>query len=203
MKHFILKSLTLGLGIVYLGTGNAALDIYSDLDSDSAYDSVFNVTPGSTFKVSVYAQEDGLHGGLTSYAVEVNLDAPLKVEGANEALQLANLESNVQWDLPETKSVTPNLEIIDGTFFGAYNGAVHLFDMMLEAPNLPGIYNISFKNVEPDATFDGFAGFDGFVYDSTNLFQATQITVVPVPAALPLFATALAGLGWQVRRRRS
>jgi hypothetical protein len=202
MKHFILKSLVVALGIFHLSTGQASLSIFSDASGDKAYDSIVNTTPGALLKLSVYATEDGAHGGLSSYGVEIGLDPTLKIAGASDALQLANLVSNAQWDLPEGKSVTPKIEIIDGSFFSTYTGTVHLFDITLEAPGVAGSYTVSFKNVEPDDTFDGFVGFDGFVYDPSNIFNSTEINVVPIPGALPLFATALAGLGWQIRRRR-
>ncbi len=201
MKHIILKSLALTLGLFHLGVGQASLTLFADADGDSSYDAAVNATPGSNFKLSIFAKEDGLHGGLSSYGIEVNLDPSLKVAGANDALQLANIVSNAQWDLPEVKSVAPKLEVIDGSFFNAASGIVHLFDITLVAPNAAGSYAITFKNVEPDATFDGFVGFDGFVYDPSNIFQSTQINVVPIPGALPLFASALAGFGWQLRRR--
>jgi hypothetical protein len=201
MKHLLLKSLVMATGIFQVGVGHAALSIFADANGDSSYDSILNVTPGAIFKLTVFAAEDGLHGGLTSYALEVGLDAGLSVSGANDAAKLASLVSHVQWDLPDSKSLAP-LEVVDGSFFNNYSGTVQLFEMNLQAPGASGTYNVSFKNVEPDDTFDGFVGFDGFVYDATNIFQSTQIHVVPVPGALPLFASALVGLGWNIRRRR-
>jgi hypothetical protein len=203
MKQFILNSLTLALGLFHLSTGNASLSVFADADGDGVYDSIFNTTPGAVFKLSVYANEDGLHEGLTSYGINVDLDSPLKIAGASANDQLANITSASQWDLPESKSITSTIEVIDGSFFDSFSGLVHLFDMTLLAPNTPGSYNVSFKNVEPDLTFDGFVGFDGFVYDPTITFETTQIKVVPIPAALPLFASALFGLSWQLRRRTS
>ena len=201
MKHMLLKSLVLATGIFQVGVGHAALSIFADGNGDSSYDAILNVTPGSIFKLSVYATEDGLHGGLTSYALEVGLDAGLSISGANDAAKLASLVSHGQWDLPDSKSLAP-LEVVDGTFFNNYSGTVQLFEMTLQAPVATGSYTVSFKNVEPDDTFDGFVGFDGYVYDAGNIFQSTQIQVVPVPGALPLFASALVGLGAMVRNRR-
>ena len=86
MKHLILKSLALTLGIFHLTTGNASLTIFSDATGDGNYDATFNTTPGAIFKLSVFAKEDGLHSGLSSYALEVGLDPALKIAGANRQL---------------------------------------------------------------------------------------------------------------------
>jgi hypothetical protein len=188
-------------GTLFATTSNAALLVFADVNGDANHDAIYDATPGATFSVSVYATEDGLHGGLASYGTEVVLASPLSIAGATPADQLANINSDVKWDLPEGKTVGPKIEVIDGSFFNSYTGTVHLFDMKLTAPTEPGSYMLSFKNVEPDATFDGFVGFsDGYVYDSEAVFQATQVNVVPLPAGLPLFVSALVGLAWRVRR---
>jgi hypothetical protein len=41
-----------------------------------------------------------------------------------------------------------------------------------------------------------------FAYDNQEFF-VQELVVMPAPAALPLFACAIAGLGWAARRRRS
>lgn len=202
MKRLISTSMVAIGSALFFGTSQAALSVFADLNSDSIHDATYLAAPGSVFSISVYALEDGAHGGLSSYGVEVLLTPTLVAAGANPAAQLANIGSDGQWDLPESKSVAPAVEIIDGSIFNSFSGLVHLFDFKLQAPNLPGTYTISFKNVEPDNTFDGFVGFDGFVYDPTTSFASTAVSVVPLPLTLPLMASALAGLGWAVRRRK-
>ena len=201
MKRLICSSMIVIGGALFLSTSQAALTVFADLNGDSAHDAAYLAAPGSVFSVSVYALEDGLHGGLSSYGVQALLTPTLAVTGATPVAQLANIISDGQWDLPESKTTTPGVEIIDGSIFSTFSGLVHLFDIKLQAPSVAGSYTISFKNVEPDDTFDGFVGFDGFVYDATTSFASTAVTVVPVPLALPLMASALAGLGWSVRRR--
>lgn len=202
MKRLISISMIAICSALFLSTSHAALTVFADLNGDSAHDATYSTTPGSIFSVSVYALEDGLHGGLSSYGVQVLLTPTLAVAGATPVAQLANIISDGQWDLPESKATAPGVEVIDGSIFNTFSGLVHLFDIKLEAPNVAGTYTVSFKNVEPDDTFDGFVGFDGFVYDATTTFAATSITVVPVPLGLPLMASALAGLGWMVQRRK-
>ena len=201
-KWFMVIAGTLFAGTLFMSTGNAALVVYADVNGDKVYDPSLVTMPGSTFTVSLFATEDGLHGGLTSYGVGTTLTPNLKILGASPAQQIANIVSDAQWDFPEVKTVSPSIEVIDVAFSDTFSGTVHLFDMTLEAPNAPGSYSISFKNVEPDITFDGFVGFDGFVYDPSIVFEITQVNVVPIPAALPLFTSALFGLAWWTRRRQ-
>lgn len=199
-RLFSIYLLAIGSAL-FLNTSHAALTVFADLNGDSAHDAAYSTLPGSIFTVAVYAQEDGLHGGLSSYGVQLLLSPTLVVAGATAVDQRANITSDGQWDLPESKAVVPDVEVIDGSIFNTFSGLVHLFDIILEAPNVAGTYTISFKNVEPDDTFDGFVGFDGFVYDPSTTFAATSVSVVPVPLSLPLLVSALAGLGWTVRRR--
>ena len=203
MKLPISKCLVVSAGTLVMGAANAALTVYADANGDTIHDAALNAAPGSTFTVSLYALDDGLHGGLASYAVEIGLTPTLKILGADATAQLSNITSGAHWDLPESKSVSPTIEVIDGSLFSSFSGTVHLFDMTLDTPAAPGAYTISIKNVEPDSTFDGFVGFDGYVYDPTILFETTVVTAVPVPAALSLFASALAGLAWGARRRQA
>ena len=188
--------------VLFFSTSHAALTVFADLNGDAAHDATYSTSPGSIFTVSVYAQEDGLHGGLSSFGVQVLMTPTLAVAGATTVEQLANIISDAQWDLPESKAVAPGVEVIDGSIFNTFSGLVHLFDIKLAAPNVAGNYTITFKNVEPDATFDGFVGFDGFIYDATTDFASTSVNVVPVPMSLPLLVSALTGLGWLTRRRR-
>ena len=183
------------------GPAAAALSVYADFNGDTAHDAAASVAPGAAITMRVYALEDGLHGGLTSYGLEMSLQATLAIDGVDAAAQLANIVSHPQWDLPESKSVSP-IEVVDGSLLSAYSGTVHLFDATLRAPVAPGTYTVSFKNVEPDATFDGFVGSDGFVYDPSNVFSSSVITVVPEPATGGLLALGIATLGWMRRRSR-
>jgi hypothetical protein len=202
MKRLISNIIVAISSTLFLSTSQAALSVFADLDGDFVHDTTHAVAAGSVFSVSVYAQEDGLHGGLSTYGLQTHLSPTLAVAGATPVDQLANIISGGQWDLPESKAVAPAIEVIDGSIFSSFSGLVHLFDIKLQAPNVSGTYIISFSNVEPDITFDSFVGLDGFVYDATASFAATEVRVVPLPLSLPLLASALAGLGWAAKRRR-
>ena len=201
MNYLVRQCLVAGAAVLGLGHADAALKIYADLDGDGLHDASASMLPGASFSMAVYALEDGAHGGLTSYGLQVLLPAGLSIAGATDAAKLASIVSDPIWDLPETKTVSPAIDVIDGTFFGAYTGALHLFSVGLVAPLTPGPYAVSFKNVEPDATFDGFVGFDGFVYDASNVFDPSVITVVPEPASAALMSLGVAALALGWRRR--
>jgi hypothetical protein len=60
-----------------------------------------------------------------------------------------------------------------------------------------GTYTVS-------ATLSGYFSDDPNLYDfnSDAVVSITQVSGVPIPAAFPLFATALGGLGWLACKRR-
>lgn len=201
MKTLYGLSIAGAAALLACGSANAALSIYADFNGDSVHDAATSVAPGTAFTMQLYALDDGLHGGLTSYGIEVMLPAMLVIDGVGAAAQMASIVSDLHWDLPESKSVSP-IEVIDASLFSTFSGMVHLADMTLRAPITPGTYTVSFKNVEPDLTFDGFVGFDGFVYDPSNDFKSSVITVVPEPTISGLLALGIAALGWMSRQRR-
>ncbi len=201
MKTFLGLSITWAAALLACNSANAALGIYADFNGDSAHDATTSIAPGTAFTMRLFALEDGLHGGLTSYGIELMLEPTLAIDGVGAAAQLANIVSDPLWDLPESKSVAP-VEVIDGSLFTPFSGVVHLANVTLRAPVTPGMYTVSFKNIEPDLTFDGFVGFDGFVYDPSNDFKSSVVTVVPEPATAGMLALGIAMLGWMRRRRR-
>ena len=63
-----------------------------------------------------------------------------------------------------------------------------------------GSFKVSIASDGESRPFDPF----NFGFDTSDQIEFTQATtsVVPLPAALPLFASGLAGLGWLSRRRK-
>ena len=53
------------------------------------HDAATSVAPGTAFTMQLYALDDGLHGGLTSYGIEVMLPAMLVIDGVGAAAQMA------------------------------------------------------------------------------------------------------------------
>jgi hypothetical protein len=78
-----------------------------------------------------------------------------------------------------------------------------LFSLVSAAPtSLAGLIAFLGANLDPQGFFsDGTLG-DGVDYQITGFSAAYTTAVTPVPAALPLFASALLGLGGVAWRRR-
>ena len=83
---------------------------------------------------------------------------------------------------------------------GGGSGGTPLFTLnwaTLWGPNLLTALDV---NVLADLTDMGYAGNAQWEQNVANFLGPTS--AVPLPAALPLFASGLVGLGWLSRRRR-
>ena len=81
-----------------------------------------------------------------------------------------------------------------------------VFQMMVSGPGCVGTcdtwFNVLFQDANNMALNLTGTTFSFMQAAQNPEFYVSAVTTVPVPAALPLFASGLAGLGWLSRRRR-
>ena len=201
----MIKQMTTSIVLVTLGLFTApvaALTVFVDLDGDMLYDSQGTFVPGDIFTASIYADVDNAHGGLVGFGVSMTFDEPpISVNAVPD--QLSNIMIDPQWNFIPTKSVGVGVLTAAGSsLFGSFVGpSVHLFDATFVAI-ADGISVLTMT--DEILGFRDFAGLDGFDYDASGelSFLSTEIKVVPVPPALVLFGSGLAGLFLGARRRR-
>lgn len=196
MTTRIASCLVLVGALIAAPSGNA-LTVFADFDGDKVHDGAISVANAAPFVLSFYAEVDNAHGGLTGYGVELSYgEPPIGVVAP------ADVVSDGQWTLPETVSVASgSVEAFDGDLFGSFTGTVHLFDVTFAAL-APGTTTMNIGNIHPALPlFDGFAGFDGFVYDAEVSFQPTVVTVVPEPGVLVLLSLGVLGFSCLAKLR--
>jgi len=103
-------------------------------------------------------------------------------------------------------SLTPTLDGLFEAGGGSGDGVFNIYTVVLTdfAALADGSVTIALDLMGPGLVPDLFGG--GFAETTTNganlIFSTLTVTTVPIPAALPLFLTALFGLGVIRRRRR-
>jgi len=187
IKLFLISLLTL------FAQATSAVTVFADFNSDMAHDTIYNTLPGS-LSGSVYIELSSadftLHGGLGGFGVHL-LTNGLPISGNNDIEKAANILISPQWNFALSKTITTpdSADVIGNTFnFPSFTTSpLHLFDFTIDAPVGKASYIVQLSDVAGDS----FVADDFFAYDSTIIFEQSQINVVPIPAAMWLF---LAGL---------
>ncbi len=167
----------------------AAPIVFFDFDSDGIQDSNHTIGLNENFTVDVYVTNvDNVHGGLISWGAQVDFD--------NVLLTANSFTINPAWPLHGVNNKIDNangkVELLASTF-SALTGTQALFSLDLTA-DAAGVGLFSMQELFPDnLTFTGFAGADGFDYDSEVIFSTASLTVtaVPVMPAVWLFFSGL------------
>ncbi len=163
--------------------------VFFDFDSDGTEDTNFTVDVDQAFTVDVYVTNvDNAHGGLISWGTQLDFDSNL--------LTANSFSINPAWPLQGVNNQIDNangkVELLASTF-SALTGTQALFSLDLTADAV-GVGLFSMQELFPDnLTFTGFAGADGFDYDSEVIFSTASLTVaaVPVMPAAWLFFSGL------------
>lgn len=199
----ISKSWILGLLLNYIATPLIAAPIvYFDFNGDGLQDTTTSAVLGNTVTAALYVSNvDSMNGGLVSWGVEINF---------SQSLLFANSYSTASsWPL---MGVNNNIDNSTGTVellansFTAQTGTIKLADIIFDTQNT-GLASITLDEIYPGLTsFSGFTAADGHDYDPDidfGLATATiNITNIPLPGALILFISGLAGLmGFRKTRR--
>lgn len=204
MNTLRITTVCTALGLAALASPAHAVDVFIDFTGDQIGDAVHVVAPGEIFTGSVYASLDDTNDGLASFGVSLTFDEP-PITISDAPSKLNNVTIDPQWSFVPTKSVGAGALDAGGSLDlfateGPHGPAVHLFDVVFEALN-PGLTPLAWGLQDPTPGFDNFVAFDFTSLDGDVSFMASEVQVVPVPAALPLLASALMGFGWLARRR--
>ena len=167
----------------------AAPIVFFDFDSDGIQDSNHTVSLNENFTVDVYVTNvDNVHGGLISWGTQVDFD--------NVLLSANSFTIDPAWPLHGVNNQIDNangkVELLASTFT-ALTGTQALFSLDFTA-NSAGVGLFTMQELFPDnLTFTGFAGADGYDYDSEMIFSTASLTVtaVPVMPAAWLFFSGL------------
>lgn len=94
----------------------------------------------------------------------------------------------------------------DGTWgVSSFNGAENVF-LTIKAGNAFAAYLLDLDVTSglwtTDNIFPDGSGSDGKDISHMSLYYSGELSVVPIPAALPLFGAALLGIGFLARRRK-
>ena len=167
----------------------AAPIVFFDFDNDGIQDANHIVDLNENFTVDVYVTNvDNAHGGLISWGTQVDFDSALLTANSfniNSAWPLHGVDNQID-------NANGNVELLASTF-SALTGTQALFSLDLTADSV-GVGLFTIQELFPDnLTFTGFAGADGFDYDSEVIFSTASLTVtaVPVMPAAWLFFSGL------------
>jgi hypothetical protein len=187
-----LGTVTLGDAPFNTTTGQLGIvDSYGNAGGSSYYDFLFRFTlSGGPAKVTVDVTGATQNGDFQDFHTVVYDQDPSNTD-------LSTFEGHTDPGNPGDQ-VYDGIDIIDTTGFlsggSTSNGGNHTIVSLNSLSN--GDYYIRlFGSFGSGVTFDGVAGH-------LILAAIPQVAETPIPAALPLFGSALAGLGFLARRRR-
>jgi len=193
--------------IAYLATAQScyAISVYADFDGDMIFDSSVNVIAGSTATAGVYVRqtpnEIAVNAGLNGFGVDLTTGG-LPISGNS----VGSIVLDPQWNFATIRDITDptiaSARVVGNTLTpgGFSDEFVHLFDISFDIPDIVGeTYLLSFADIPGDT----FVSNNFFVYDDFVVFADTQINAVPVPAAVWLMLSGMAGLIGIGRSRRS
>jgi len=179
---------------------HAAPVVFFDFNGDGLADTDVTVAANGSLTAGLYVSGvDALHGGLVSWGAQIDFD--------NTVLTGTGYSLDSLWPVDGINNMLDNAagraELL-GSRFSGLTGTLKLADIFFTASSVPNSGPLSSSELFPASTaFSAFAGADGYDYDPEVVFATTTVTVsaVPVPGALLLFLSGMAGLSAAARRR--
>jgi hypothetical protein len=152
---------------------------------------------------------------LTAHTITFNFGNPFNVAAETGSFLTLGSGGTVTWrnlGVPidyNTLATGSNLSCGAGCMFTGSNGAVVTFDLTSESPPVVngGFLDLSGTGIVTLTGFDPTPGsffLSGQGGTGVNLTFSSTVSAVPLPAALPLFATGLGALGllgWRRKRK--
>lgn len=182
-----------------------AFSVYADFNGDMVYDPTINVLAGSTITASVYASQTAIevatNAGLNGFGVDLTTGG-MPISGNT----INSIVLDPQWNFATDKTISDptvaSARVVGNTLIagGFSDLTVHLFDITLDVPDTVGAtYSFNFADIPGDT----FVTQNFFVYDPYVVFAETQVSAVPVPAAVWLLLSGIVGLAGISRPRRN
>ncbi|HED36158.1 MAG TPA: hypothetical protein ENJ08_18335 [Gammaproteobacteria bacterium] len=193
-----LKTVIIGLSLALFQQASQAIPVvYFDFDGDGLQDTSVNVVLGDTLTASLYvANVDSVEGGLIGWGAEVSFDST--------QLFASSYNIDSQWFLASSSNninnANSNAELFASRIGTGLTGTIKLADISFDTLSA-GSSLLAMDELFVDNTlFIGFGGANtpSYNYDAEIDFSAANaavnVSAVPVPPAILLFLSGLAGL---------
>ncbi len=193
-----LKTVIIGLSLTLFQQASQAIPVvYLDFDGDGLQDSSVNAVLGDTLTASLYvANVDGLEGGLIGWGARINFD--------NTQLFANSYNIDSQWFLASSSNnvdnANSNAELFASRIGTGLTGTIKLADISFDTLSVGSSLLTMGELFAANTSFIGFGGANApsYNYDAEIDFSAANaainISAVPVPPAILLFLSGLAGL---------